>query len=213
MSTPDPETIAYPVPEDTAVMPATPEGNPPGSGYFSGLGTGNPVWHPGEYAPGTFRGAQGVGQQAADVIYGLPLQPLPPSMPAPDWRHDTAPGYWPAPSGTAAGEPIIPPCRCEQCEWALEAGGGYAGPCRCDACLYGQPPGPGVVLYSRPGAADLLWALDVRDGRYEDIEGLFDATWRRSRQGFEAAARHSRQALALAWHRVEAVAAAERSAA
>lgn len=211
--TPNPDTTeSFPPVDATLVMPAE-KGNPPGSGYFTGIGTGNVTWHPGEYAPGTFRGAQGVGQQAADVIYGLPLQPLPASMPAPDWRHDTAPGYWPAPSGTAAGEPIIPPCRCEQCEWALEVSGGYPGACRCDECLYGQPPGAGTVLYCRPGAADLLWALDVRDGRYEDIEGLFDAAWRESRKGFEAAARHSRQALALAWHRVEAVAAAERSAA
>jgi hypothetical protein len=164
-----------------------------------------------------FAGASDVGQPT-DVIYGLPLQPLPPdahgihAMPAPDWQHDTMPGF-PAVPVAAERPPIIPPCRCEQCEWALSAGGGYAGPCRCDECLYGQPPATGVVLYSRPGSADLLWALDVRDGRYEDIEGLFDATWRRSRQGFESAARNARRAITIALHQVEAVAAAEKRAA
>ena len=31
--------------------PGLPDGNPPGSGYFSGVGPGNVVWHPGEYPP------------------------------------------------------------------------------------------------------------------------------------------------------------------
>ena len=153
------------------------------------------------------------GLQPTDVIYGLPLQPLPPqshgihAMPAPDWRHDTMPGF-PAVRAQPEPEPMIPPCRCEQCEWAVDVAGGFNGPCNCDACKYGQRPGAGIVLYSRPGSADLLWALDVRDGRYEDIEGLFDAAWRRSRQGFETAARNARRTFDIARQRTKAVAAA-----
>lgn len=146
------------------------------------------------------------------------LEPLPSyesrhAWAPPDWAHDTMPGF-PAVTGPpAARVPLIPPCRCEQCEWALAVAGGYDGPCRCDTCRYGRRPGSGVVLYSRPGTADVLWALDVRDGRREDIEGLFDAAWRRSRQGFESAARNARRTLNIALSRVEAVAAAERRAA
>lgn len=168
---------------------------------------------------GTFGGASGTGQpHPEDSIYGLSLEPLPPqshgvhAMPAPDWAHDTMPGFPAITADTHPAPPLIPPCRCEQCEWAVQVAGGYDGQCRCDACKYGRRPGAGVVLYSRPGSADLLWALDVRDGRYEDIEGLFDGAWRRSRQGFEAASRNVRRNFTIARHRVWSAAGAERAA-
>ena len=131
------------------------------------------------------------------------------AYPEPDWAHDTMAGFPPA---REVPEPslLAPPCRCELCEWAFEAGHGHDGPCKCDACKYGRQPGSAVVLYDRPGAASMLWAMSVRDERYEDIEGEFDAAWRRTRKGFAAAERHARRTLDIARHQVEAVAAAGR---
>ena len=131
------------------------------------------------------------------------------AYPEPDWAHDTMAGF--PPDREYAGEPapLIPPCRCDLFEWAFEAGRGYDGPCKCEACRYGHQPGSGIVLYDQPGAASMLWAMSVLDGRYEDIEGEFDAVWRRTRKGFAAAERHARHTLDIARHRVEAVAAAE----
>jgi hypothetical protein len=80
MTAPDPEaTATVPAEAATETLQPVPDGNPPGSGYFSGVGEGNVTWHPGEYAPGTFQGASLTGQ---------PPEPPPPMEPPGPCRCD-----------------------------------------------------------------------------------------------------------------------------
>ena len=82
-------------------------------------------------------------------------------------------------------------------------------PCRCG---FHPEPGTGVVLYDRPGITSMLWVLAIRDGGYDDIDSLFRTAHRNAHEGFESAARNVRVTLALAMHRIAAVAETENAA-
>ena len=78
-------------------------------------------------------------------------------------------------------------------------------PCRCDEHKYGKRPGAGIVLYAGPDTVDMLCAMAVRDGRYEDIRGSFDDVETRYLKGFCRVERHLDMAIESGYRRVAAV--------
>jgi hypothetical protein len=103
----------------------------------------------------------------------------------------------------AAQQPV-PPCTCDLCTWACQFPD-TGRPCTCEDCRAVRPPSAAVaVLYAQPDAVWLTWRAAIRDGRYDDIDALFDAVDERARTGFAAAERHARRALGPVQLQVEA---------
>jgi hypothetical protein len=169
MSTPDPAetTATLPAAEETMAMPVVPEpeGNPPGSGYFSGVGEGNVTWHPGEYRPGTFQGTSVAGQP----------DPAPrpfPYIPIGDALISSLPGFDIPPCGhcgevfTDATPDVLAAVRplLELRHLAYQAGWGY------DLGLTWTCPECAGAMAQAAAEADVLLA----GGSYPDILREFD---------------------------------------
>ncbi len=82
-------------------------------------------------------------------------------------------------------------------------------PCRCDGCKYGHIPDAGAVLDMSPGVTRRLELAAIRDGRYVDIDALFDEVQAHYVTGFASAARHFNRAMEPLRQAVRAMSAQE----